>query len=134
MKLAIQTGGNIKFDLKSFHEQLNYALCGVSNERTLNNFKFLGEHYFGTREEGMPELSGCTLLVPGYTTAEGVEQIARFVSSIDENIPYSLLVFHGDYYMKDLGVTPKEQANEFLKRAKKYLNNVHLGNKFLLGL
>ncbi len=132
MKIAIKTGGNIKFDLKAFYEKLNYALCGNTNKRTLSNFKFLAEKYFGTREKEMPELSGCTLLVPGYTIYKDVEKIAQFISSIDENIPYSLLVFHPDYQMRDLGINPNEQAMRCLIIAKKYLNNVHLGNKFLL--
>ena len=134
MKIAIELGGNIKFDLKTFNEKLNLALCGVSNKRTLENFKFLAENYFGTRGEDMPEMSACTLLVPGYTTYEEVEQIAKFVSSINENIPYSLLIFHGDYQMRDLPITPKKQALKSLEIAKKYLKRVNLGNKFLLGL
>lgn len=36
------------------------------------------------------------------------------------------------YQMRDLGITPKEQALKCLKVAKKYLDNVNLGNKFLL--
>ncbi|MFX1314594.1 MAG: radical SAM protein [Promethearchaeota archaeon] len=132
MEIAIKSGGNIKFDLKSYNEKLNLALCGVSNKRTLENFTFLAENYFGTREKDMPEISACTLMVPGYVNHEEVEQIAKFVSSIDKRIPYSLLVFHGDYQMRDLGITPKEQALKCLKVAKKYLDNVNLGNKFLL--
>ncbi len=132
MEIAIKSGGNIKFDLKSFNEKLNLALCGVSNRRTLENFKFLAENYFGTRSKNMPEMSACTLMVPGYVNHEEVEKIAKFVSSIDKTIPYSLLVFHGDYQMRDLGITPKEQALKCLKVAKKYLDNVNLGNKFLL--
>jgi len=133
MKLAIRTGGNIKFDLKSFNEKLNLALCGVSNSRTLENFKYLAENFFDTRGKDMPELSGCTLMVPGYVNHEEVEQIAQFVGSINREIPYSLLVFHGDYQMKDFGITPRNQAERCLRVAKKYLENVHLGNKFLLG-
>ncbi len=132
MQIAIKTGGNIKFDLKSYNEKLNLALCGVSNKRTLENFKFLAKKYFGTRNN-LPEMSACTLLVPGYTNHEEVEQIAQFVGSINREIPYSLLVFHGDYQMKDLGITPRNQAERCLRVAKKYLENVHLGNKFLLG-
>jgi len=133
MRLAIKTGGNIKFDLKSFHEKLNLALCGVSNKRTLDNFKFLAENYFGTRGEDMPEMSGCTLMVPGYTTHEEVELIANFISELNPEIPYSLLVFHGDYQMKDLPITPRKQAMKCVEIAQKYLKNVNLGNKFLLG-
>jgi len=133
MQIAIKTGGNIKFDLKSYNEKLNLALCGVSNKRTLENFKFLAEKYFGARNN-LPEMSACTLLVPGYTNHEEVEQIAKFVSSINREIPYSLLIFHGAYQMRDLGITPRKQAEKSLRVAKKYLENVHLGNKFLLGL
>ncbi len=133
MKIAINSGGNIKFDLKSFNERLNIALCGVSNSRTLENFKYLAENYFGSRGEYMPEMSACTLLVPDYVNHEEVEQIAKFISEINDKIPYSLLVFHPDYQMNDLPITSRKQANECLNSAKKYLVNVNLGNKFLLG-
>ena len=134
MQIAINSGGNIKFDLKAFNEKLNLTLCGVSNKRTLENFKFLAENYFGTRSQDMPEMSACTLLVPGYINYEEIELIAKFISSIDKNIPYSLLIFHGDYHMRDLRVTPREQALKCLEVAKKYLTRVNLGNKFLLGM
>jgi len=133
MRLAIKTGGNIKFDLKSFNENLNLAMCGVSNSRTLENFKYLTENFFGMRGKDMPELSGCTLMVPGYVNHEEVELIARFISEINPEIPYSLLVFHGDYQMRDLPITPRKQAEKCFETAKKYLKHVHLGNKFLLG-
>jgi len=132
MQIAIKTGGNIKFDLKTFNEKLNFALCGVSNNRTLENFKFLAENYFGSRKD-LHEMSACTLMVPGYTNHEEVEQIAKFVSSINNEIPYSLLIFHGDYQMRDLGITPRKQALKCLDVAQKYLKRVNLGNKFLLG-
>ena len=35
---SMKSGGCIKFDLKTYDEQLNIALCGVSNRRTLENF------------------------------------------------------------------------------------------------
>ncbi|MFX1373602.1 MAG: radical SAM protein [Promethearchaeota archaeon] len=106
MQIAIKTGGNIKFDLKTFNEKLNLALCGIPNKRTLNNFQFLAENYFGTRK-GLLEMSACTLLVPGYINHKEVEKIANFISSINSEIPYSLLIFHGDYQMRDLGITPR---------------------------
>jgi pyruvate formate lyase activating enzyme len=132
MKIAIETGGNIKFDLKSYSEKLNYALCGVSNKRTLENFKYLALNYFETREKKMPEMSACTLMVPGYVNHEEVQSISKFISNINDEIPYSLLVFHGDYKMRDLSITPLIQSENCLNTAKKYLKNVHLGNKFLL--
>lgn len=134
MQIAIKSGGNIKFDLKTFNEKLNIALCGISNKRTLENFRLLAENYFGIRGEDMPEMSACTLMVPGYTTPEEVELIAKYISSIDDNIPFSLLIFHGDYQMRDLEITPKKQVLKSFEIAKKYLKRVNLGNKFLLGL
>ena len=131
MKIAIKTGGNIKFDLKSYNEKMNIALCGVTNKRTLSNFKFLADNYFGTRNN-LPEMSACTLMVPGYTNHEEVEQIAKFVSSISPEIPYTLLVFHPDYQMRDLPITPRDQAEKCLEVANEYLSSVHLGNRFLL--
>ncbi|MFX1496044.1 MAG: radical SAM protein [Promethearchaeota archaeon] len=133
MQIALESGGNIKFDLKAFFEKLNLSLCGVSNKRTLENFQYLAENYFGTRGETMPEISACTLMVPGYVNYEEVEQIARFVGGINRKIPYSLLIFHRAYQMQDLPITPKDQVRNCLKVAKKYLDNVNLGNKFLLG-
>jgi len=133
MNIAIKTGGNIKFDLKSFNEKLNLAMCGVSNSRTLENFKYLADNYFGTRGKEMPEMSGCTLMVPGYVNHEEVELIATFISEINPDIPYSLLVFHGDYQMRDLPITPRDQALKCYEVAQKHLANVNLGNKFLLG-
>ena len=133
MRIAIKTGGNIKFDFKAYNEKLNIALCGVSNKRTLENFKNLADNYFGTRGKDMPEMSACTLMVPGYINHEEVELIARFISEINPKIPYSLLVFHGDYQMKDLPITPRKQAEKCLKVAREYLKNVQIGNKFLLG-
>ena len=108
-------------------------MCGVSNSRTLENFKYRAENYFGKRGDDMPEMSGCTLMVPGYVNHEEVELIARFISDINPEIPYNLLVFHGDYQMKDLPITPRKQAEKCLEVAKRYLKNVHLGNRFLLG-
>ncbi len=133
MQIAVNSGGNIKFDLKSFNEKLNLALCGVSNSRTLENFKYLANNYFGSRGESMPEMSACTLLVPGYVNHEEVEQIAKFISEINNEIPYSLLVFHPDYQMNDLPITPRKQANKCFETAKTHLTHVNLGNKFLLG-
>ena len=132
MEIAINTGGNIKFDLKSFNEKLNLALCGVSNKRTLENFKFLAENYFGIRGKELPEMSACTLMVPGYVNHEEVELIAKFISEINSEIPYSLLVFHPDYQMNDLPITPRNEAFKCLEIAKGYLKNVNLGNKHLL--
>jgi len=44
------------------------------------------------------------------------------------------VIFRGAYQLRDLGITPRKQALKSLDVAKRYLERVNLGNKFLLGL
>ncbi len=131
-EISLKSGGIIKFDLKAYTEKLHLALTGVSNKQVLKNFKMLGEKYLEERPE-IPLLTASTLLVPGYIDAEEVEKIARFIANISPKIPYSLLIFHPDFLMFDLPITPKETVVAAYKAAKKYLKNVHIGNLHLLG-
>jgi len=128
---TLQSGGNIKFDLKTWSEELNIALCGVSNKHTLKNFKMLGEKFYKQRPE-LPMLSASTLLIPGYVNCEEVENIAKFISETDPNIPYTLLAFYPCYVMKDLPTTSKRQAMKCKKAAEKHLKNTRIGNLHLL--
>ena len=82
--------------------------------------------------EYLPEMSACTLLVPGYTSHVEIELIAKFISAINDAIPNSLLVFHSQYQMKDLPITPKKEVYKCVEIAEKYLKNVNLGNQHLL--
>jgi len=128
---ALESGGNIKFDLKTWSEELNIALCGVSNKPTLANFKMIGERFYEKRKE-LPMLCASTLLVPGYIDLEEVEHIAQFISEIDPSIPYTLLAFYPCYVMNDLPTTSRKQALECQKAAEKYLKNTRIGNIHLL--
>ena len=42
---SLESGGNIKFDLKAWDEGLNVVLCGVSNRPALENFVKIGKFY-----------------------------------------------------------------------------------------
>jgi pyruvate formate lyase activating enzyme len=128
---ALESGGNIKFDLKTWNEALNIALCGVSNKPTLSNFKMIGEKFYKKRKE-LPVLCASTLLVPGYIDAEEVENIAKFISETDTDTPYTLLAFHPCYVMNDLPTTSRKQAIECQKAAEKHLRNTRIGNIHLL--
>jgi pyruvate formate lyase activating enzyme len=131
VEYALESGGNIKFDLKTWSEELNIALCGVSNKPTLANFEMIGEKFYEKRKE-LPMLSASTLLVPGYIDAEEVGNIAKFIGDIDPNIPYTLLAFYPCYVMNDLPTTSRKQALECQKAAEKYLKNTRIGNISLL--
>ncbi|MEM2971825.1 MAG: radical SAM protein [Candidatus Bathyarchaeia archaeon] len=128
---ALKSGGNIKFDLKAWNETLNIALCGVSNKPAFENFRLIGEKFYPKRPE-LPLLSASTLLVPGYIDAEEVENIAKFISQINTNIPYTLLAFYPCYVINDLPTTSKKQALECQKAAEKHLKNIRIGNIHLL--
>jgi pyruvate formate lyase activating enzyme len=129
--MALESGGNIKFDLKAWDENLHIALTGVSNRRTLANFARAGRQV-GVRPVP-PLLIASTLLVPGYIEAEEVRQLARFIASIDKDIPYSLLAFHPHFHMADLPLTTRRLAERCVEAAREEgLKRVRLGNVHLL--
>ncbi len=130
-EISINSGGCIKIDLKAWDESLSHALCGTSNRQTLKNIEFL-VHYGKQRNEP-PFLVISTLLVPGYVDAVEVENIAKFLASLDPGIPYSLLAFHPHFEMDDMPITSLKDATECMKTAKKAgLENVRIGNVHLL--
>ena len=130
-EISLRTGGNVKFDLKCWSEPLSILLSGVSNRRAIENFELVASKIFDKREE--PAVTATTLLVPWYVDEAEVEEIAKLISSVDENIPYSLLVFHPDFVMDDLPITPKDQVARCLGAAKRHLRRVNVGNVHLLG-
>lgn len=129
--ISLRTGGNVKFDLKCWSEPLSLLLSGVSNRKAFENFELVAGKLFDKREE--PVITATTLLVPWYVDEEEVEGIAKFISSINEKIPYSLLVFHPNFVMNDLPITPKDQVARCLRAAKMHLRLVNVGNIHLLG-
>jgi len=131
LHLSLNSGGCVKFDLKAFTPQLNLALCGVSNTRTLENFEYASS--FIHRREEPPLLVASTLLIPGYIDLKEVKAIARFIARLDPHIPYVLLAFHPHFLMSDLPTTSKEHAHQALSAAReKGLSRVRIGNTHLL--
>lgn len=129
--ISLQSGGCIKFDLKAWSEKLNIALCGVSNKRTLDNFKDLSS--FVHERSDPPFLIASTLLVPGYVDEKEIKGIAHFIASCNPQIPYTLLAFYPHFYMHDLPTTSKTHAQRCLEVAKgEGLKNVRVGNPHLL--
>lgn len=132
VEISLRSGGNVKFDLKAKDERLHYALCGVSNHQTLDNFARLAE--WSEKRPEPPLLIASTLLVPGYVEEQEVSQIARFIASLDPEIPYSLLGFYPHFFMKDLPTTSRSHAERCLTAAHEAgLNRVKVGNVHLLG-
>jgi len=130
-KIAFESGGSIKFDLKNFNEAQNIVLCGVSNKVVLKNFEALVK--FHKQRPEVPFLYASTLLVPGYVEVEEVKAISQFIAKLDTTIPYNLLAFDPLFEMSDMPYTSKEIAEECYRIAKESgLEKVRIGNLFLL--
>ena len=131
MSLSLESGGCVKFDLKAMEPNIHYALCGVDNKRTLENFARAAQR-IAERPE-LPPLVASTLLVPGYIEAQEINAIASFIANINPDIPYALLGFHGDFLMTDLPRTSWDQANRCLEAARGAgLKRVRIGNTHIL--
>jgi len=88
----------------------------------------------GVERPEVPLFTASTLLVPGYVDEEEVRGIARFLSSLSPDTPFSLLAFHPDHRMRDLPPTSRRHAEEALRAAKEEgLTRVRIGNPWLLG-
>lgn len=129
--LSMKSGGCIKIDLKAWDEGIHYALCGVTNQKTLENFETLSG-WISERPDP-PFLLASTLLVPGYVDEREVEAIAGFIAGLDPEIPYSLLAFYPHFYLHDLPTTSRRHAIRCKEVAeRKGLRRVHIGNVHLL--
>jgi pyruvate formate lyase activating enzyme len=132
LDIAAESGGCVKFDLKAFHSSLNLALCGRSNHQTKINFERAASR--AKKRKDPPLIVASTLLVPGYIGREEVYQIARFIASLDQDIPYSLLGFHPHFCFRDLPRTSRSHADECHEAALEAgLRRVKIGNIHLLG-
>ena len=59
--------------------------------------------------------------------------LARFIASINPDIPYTLLAFYPHFYMSDMPLIPKATAEKCSKAAREEgLKNVKIGNIHLL--
>ncbi len=131
IKLSLESGGCIKFDLKAWDETLHNVLTGTTNKRTLENFSRAGKK-IGLRLVP-PLLIASTLLVPGYIDEEEVKSIARFIAKINPDIPYSLLAFYPHFLLSDLPLTSRTLAEGCAAVAREEgLTNVRIGNIHLL--
>ncbi len=132
LEIALESGGCVKFDLKAFNQSLNFALTGGDNERTKENFELAAKWTRKRREP--PLVVASTLLVPGYVERDEVSLISKFISSLDPEIPYSLLGFHPHFAMHDLPRTSRNHAHECREVALQAgLKRVKIGNVHLLG-
>lgn len=131
MDLAVLSGGCVKFDLKAWNENLHKALTGVSNRRTLANFRRAAKRI--PERPLPPPLVASTLLVPGYVDVEEIHQLARFIAGIDPAIPYALLAFYPQFAMAGHYLPTRAYAHACRQAAYQAgLTKVRIGNQHLL--
>lgn len=109
----------MNIDLKGFNNRFYHEICGGSLEPVLKTIEIAGKSTY---------VEVTTLLVTGENDNLGeVEDIARFIASIDKNIPLHLSRYFPTYKMDnpptDLKFMYKAKAV-----AEKYLKKIILGN------
>lgn len=130
-RLAFESGGIIKIELKAFSPKIHYALCGISNRQALNNFRALQK--VAAQRPETPLLAASTVLIPGYITSGEIWRISQFMASRGAATPYALLAFFPHFHLNDLPCTSHEHAQAALDAARDAgLKRLHLGNRFYI--
>ena len=111
----------MNIDLKSFNKDFYIKYCGGKLEPVLETIKL------AYKKRIHIELT--TLIIPGLNDSEQeLEKIAKFIASIDKNIPWHISRFFPRYKMFDKQPTSIETLKKAYEIGKKYLNNVYIGN------
>jgi pyruvate formate lyase activating enzyme len=105
-------------DLKGFSDEFYRKICGARLQPVLDSIKL--HHELGIWIEI------ATLVIPGHNdTKEDFEGIAKFIASVDPEIPWHVTRFHPDYKLTSVQATPAatlRSAREIgLKTGLKYV-------------
>lgn len=109
-------------DLKGFSDRFYGTLCKAKLEPVLESIKLAKKHGI--------HVEITTLLIPGWNDKlEELAELARFLSGVDEYMPWHVTAFHPEYKMMDTPQTPVES----LLNAKEIgieegLKHVYVGN------
>lgn len=130
LNISYKSGGTVKFDFKAYNNNLYFALTGGDNKHLLKNFAKCASLSY---EKGVDLAVASTLLVPGYISEKEVYDIASFIAHYNPWTPYSLLAFYPHFYMKDLPLISRKEAEACYFAAQKAgLRRVNLSNEHLL--
>ncbi|MCF6148728.1 MAG: AmmeMemoRadiSam system radical SAM enzyme [Candidatus Kuenenia sp.] len=109
-------------DLKSFREDFYHKVCGAKLQPVLDNIKLY-------KESGV-WIEITTLLIPGYSDDENqLKEIAGFIKSVGEEIPWHVTAFYPAYKLPDISPTSVESLRNSREIGKKAgLRYVYEGN------
>lgn len=109
----------MNIDLKGFTKQYYNEVCGATIDSVLETIKIASKH---------THVEITTLMVSDKNdSVEEIVEIAKFLASIDKNIPLHLSRYFPKYKMKN-PPTLVENMMKAKEEAIKYLNYVYVGN------
>ena len=106
---------HVSMSIKAVSDELHEKYTGKSNKKCLENFMLINK-------EGI-ELSASSVLIPGLIEEDEIERIAKFIASVDKEIPFRII---GYMKVEDLAYHEPncQELNETSDKARKYLKNV----------
>ncbi|MBU0894195.1 MAG: AmmeMemoRadiSam system radical SAM enzyme [Nanoarchaeota archaeon] len=111
----------MNIDLKSFTEEFYRERCKASLKPVLETIKRV-------YKKGI-HLEITTLIIPGENDGiEELKNIAKFIASIDKNIPWHISRFFPHHKLMYRPMTSINILQKTQEIGKKYLNNVYIGN------
>lgn len=116
MKRAMDICSYATFEIKAFNKDTHLALTGAPIEPVLRNAEYLLKNKGKAR-------AFRTVVIPRINDHE-IEDIAKFIASVDSSTPYNLIGFRPFYILTDHpGPTSKEMEN-ITERCRKHLEKV----------
>ncbi len=113
----------INIDVKSISDEFYRKVCGATLEPVLEAVKVLWES--GVWVEAT------TLIIPGHNDSEvELRELANFIASVDEDLPWHVTGFYPTYKMTDIAPTPTTLLTDARKWGlEEGLHHVYQGNR-----
>jgi pyruvate formate lyase activating enzyme len=119
MKRIVDMCSSITLEINAFHEDMHLALSGAPVEPVLRNAEYLIKH-----KDKVRALK--TVVIPKINDTE-VEEIAKFIASVDPSIPYHLIGFRPSFMLYYHPGPSSSELESIARRCKNYLETVKWG-------
>lgn len=112
----------MNIDIKSFNDEFYKEICGAKLKPVLECVKY-------AHKKGI-WIEITTLLISGKNDSDDeIREIAKFIASVDNSIPWHLSAFHPMYKMLDVKPTPESTLLRAYEIAKEEgLKYIYMGN------
>ncbi len=111
----------MNIDLKSFNDEFYIKICKARLQPVLETIKRAYKKKI--------HIEITTLIIPGENDSkQELEKIAKFIASVNKNIPWHISRFFPAYKMLNKPITPIKTLEQAEEIGKKYLKYVYVGN------